>query len=65
MIAYIFPGQGSQHPGMGKDLADSFPAAKQVFEEADEALGFALSDHQLPKARQQAVLDELLRIAAS
>jgi len=44
MIAYIFPGQGSQHPGMGKDLAESFPAAKQVFEEADEALGFALSD---------------------
>jgi [acyl-carrier-protein] S-malonyltransferase len=44
MIAYIFPGQGSQHPGMGRDLAESFPAAKQVFEEADEALGFALSD---------------------
>jgi [acyl-carrier-protein] S-malonyltransferase len=44
MIAYIFPGQGSQHPGMGKDLAETFPAAKQVFEEADEALGFGLSD---------------------
>ena len=44
MIAYIFPGQGSQSPGMGKDLADKFPAARQVFEEADEALGFALSD---------------------
>jgi [acyl-carrier-protein] S-malonyltransferase len=44
MIAYIFPGQGSQNPGMGKDLADKFPAARQVFEEADEALGFALSD---------------------
>jgi len=44
MIAYIFPGQGSQYPGMGKDLAESCPAAKQVFEEADEALGFALSD---------------------
>ncbi|HEY3103668.1 MAG TPA: ACP S-malonyltransferase [Pyrinomonadaceae bacterium] len=44
MIAYIFPGQGSQNPGMGKELADRFPAARQVFEEADEALGFALSD---------------------
>lgn len=44
MIAYIFPGQGSQHVGMGKGLCESFPAAKQVFEEADEALGFSLSE---------------------
>src|SRR5207248_2117280 len=44
MLAFIFPGQGSQYPGMGKDLAEKFPAARQVFEEADEALGFALSD---------------------
>jgi [acyl-carrier-protein] S-malonyltransferase len=43
MVAFIFPGQGSQHPGMGKDLAEKFPAARQVFEEADEALGFSLS----------------------
>jgi len=43
-IAYIFPGQGSQHPGMGKNLAENFPAAKQIFEEADMALGFALSE---------------------
>ena len=43
-IAFIFPGQGSQNPGMGKNLADKFPAARQVFEEADEALGFALSE---------------------
>lgn len=42
-VAYIFPGQGSQAIGMGKDLADNFPAAKKVFEEADEALGFSLS----------------------
>ncbi|HBB97380.1 MAG TPA: malonyl CoA-acyl carrier protein transacylase, partial [Blastocatellia bacterium] len=34
-MAYLFPGQGSQHPGMGKDLAEKFPAARQVFEEAD------------------------------
>ncbi len=44
MIAFIFPGQGSQNPGMGRDLAENFPAAKQVFEEADDALGFALSE---------------------
>lgn len=43
-IAFIFPGQGAQHPGMGKDLADRFPAARQIFEEADEALGFSLSE---------------------
>ena len=44
MLAYIFPGQGSQHPGMGKNLAEKFPAARQVFEEADAALGFPLSE---------------------
>ncbi len=42
--AFIFPGQGSQYAGMGRDLAEKFPAARQVFEEADTALGFALSE---------------------
>ena len=41
--AYIFPGQGSQAVGMGKDLFDNFAAAREVFEEADDALGFSLS----------------------
>ncbi len=42
-VAYVFPGQGSQAPGMGKDLAETFPSARKVFEEADDALGFSLS----------------------
>lgn len=42
-IALIFPGQGSQVVGMGKDLAEKYPVAKQTFEEADEALGYKLS----------------------
>jgi len=42
-IAFFFPGQGSQAAGMGKELFDAEPAARAVFEEADEALGFSLS----------------------
>lgn len=42
-LAFLFPGQGSQYAGMGKSLADAFPAAARTFEEADEALGFAIS----------------------
>ncbi|MHB8652997.1 MAG: ACP S-malonyltransferase [Terriglobia bacterium] len=41
--AFIFPGQGSQYPGMGRELAEKFPEARKVFEEADAALGFPLS----------------------
>jgi len=41
--ALLCPGQGSQRVGMGKDLAEAFPAARAVLEEVDEALGFALS----------------------
>ena len=64
-IAYIFPGQGSQSVGMGKDLFDNFAPAREAFEEADEALGFPLGamcfegndeDLQLTANTQPAIL---------
>ena len=42
-IAFVFPGQASQYPGMGKELADNHPVARAVFDEADKALGFSIS----------------------
>lgn len=42
-VAFVFPGQASQYPGMGKELAEQHPAARAVFDEADKALGFSIS----------------------
>ena len=42
-LAFLFPGQGSQAVGMGKELAEKYPVARQTFEEADAALGISLS----------------------
>ena len=44
MKAFVFPGQGAQHPGMGKDLFDASDIAKKRFEAANEILGFNISD---------------------
>lgn len=43
MIAFVFPGQGSQYVGMGKDLCEQDPGSRQLFERADTLLGFSLS----------------------
>ena len=64
-LAYIFPGQGSQYPGMGKNLVENFPVAARIFEEADDALHFSISrlcfegspeDLQLTENTQPAIL---------
>ncbi|MCW8858988.1 MAG: ACP S-malonyltransferase [Deltaproteobacteria bacterium] len=65
MVTYVFPGQGSQYSGMGKDLVENFPAARLVFEEANDALSLDLAslcftgaeaDLQLTANTQPAIL---------
>jgi [acyl-carrier-protein] S-malonyltransferase len=62
-LAFLFPGQGSQTVGMGRDLYEKFPIAKQTFEEADEALGFAISKLCFEGPEEQLKLTEFTQPA--
>jgi [acyl-carrier-protein] S-malonyltransferase len=63
MIALLFPGQGSQAVGMGKDLAEKYPLARRTFEEADEALGIKLSQLCFEGPEDQLRLTEITQPA--
>src|SRR5215472_7669682 len=63
MIALIFPGQGSQAAGMGKDLYEKHPAARRTFEEADDALGYKLSEICFQGPEEQLRLTEVTQPA--
>ena len=62
-IAFLFPGQGSQAVGMGKDLVDKYPIARQTFEEADDALGYKLSTICFDGPEEQLRLTEITQPA--
>jgi [acyl-carrier-protein] S-malonyltransferase len=62
-IALLFPGQGSQAIGMGKDLAETYPVARQTFEEADDALGYNLSSLCFEGPEDQLRLTEITQPA--
>src|SRR5580693_9744610 len=62
-IAFLFPGQGSQAVGMGKDLAEKYPVARQTFEEADEVLGYKLSQLCFEGPEDQLRLTEITQPA--
>ncbi|MBT5108507.1 MAG: ACP S-malonyltransferase [Rhodospirillaceae bacterium] len=57
-VAFVFPGQGSQAVGMGRDLAEAFPAARHVFEEVDDALDQKLSKVMFEGPEETLVLTE-------
>ncbi len=62
-IAFLFPGQGSQAVGMGKDLAEKYPVAAQTFADADEALGYKLSQLCFEGPEEQLKLTEITQPA--
>jgi len=62
-IAFLFPGQGSQAVGMGKDLFEKYPVARQTFEEADAALGYKLSQLCFEGPEEQLRLTEITQPA--
>jgi [acyl-carrier-protein] S-malonyltransferase len=62
-LAFIFPGQGSQAVGMGKELSGTYPVARQTFEEADAALGYKLSQLCFEGPEDQLRLTEITQPA--
>ena len=63
MKAFVFPGQGAQFTGLGKDLYDNNPIAKELFDKADEILGFSITnimfngtDEELKETKECSVL---------
>src|SRR3954447_7452480 len=56
--AFVFPGQGSQFAGMGKDVAEAFPAARRVFDDIDAALGLSISQLSFAGPADQLKLTE-------
>ena len=62
-VAFLFPGQGSQSVGMGKELAEKYPIARQTFEEADDSLGYPLSRVCFEGPEEQLRLTEITQPA--
>src|SRR5436853_6680228 len=62
-LAFLFPGQGSETIGMGNDVAEKFPVARQTFEEADAALGYKLSELCFEGPEDQLRLTEITQPA--